>query len=283
MRTISPSQLRSMECRLQWYWAYPCGYKSNRLRPNLDLGTLVHWGLENHYRGEDPFKAMREWVDNKLPGLEWEDDQEALLDAHKLAEAMLEGYLQEYTEETFDVLHLESTVRRRLPMPYTDEKRFAMCMVVVRPDALVRDHKTGKLFSLQHKTFTRFSPQQLEVDPQFTAEIWVCQELPHALGLNEPVVGLIWNGLRKQAPGPRVKNKLFERHIVYRNEHQIQSFLTRLYHKHIETNRPNSMPIYAEPNHFRCAGCDFKLPCEEFQRGGDYKYILRTQYSKRGG
>jgi|APSaa5957512622_1039677.scaffolds.fasta_scaffold13968_4 hypothetical protein len=267
MATISPSQLRAMECRQQWAWAYRDGYKANRMGDALELGIGIHEALEVYYKGEedDPAGYFEKWF-----GIRGIDSEKML----KLGKAMLEGYVDHwYGKDEFDVLGTEKTIFRPLPVPYTDQ--VAECSVVVRLDMLVRCHRTGKLFSLDHKTFSRFNSKDIENDQQFTAQIWVGETLTDG----EPIVGVIYNGLRKQTPGPRVKLNLFERRKTFRNQAQIDAFLLRAYFQYRDAK---TWEIFPQPGSIKCNMCDFQAPCSEKQRGGDYEYLLQENYTKRG-
>lgn len=280
--TVSPSQLDAMSCRFAWYLGYKQGFKAKRSSIALELGSGIHHALDHYYAGKgDPVDCFKEWADGRIKKIspKWEDDRKAMEDAKELGTAMLTGYLETYDgKDDFTVIATEKTLKRKLPVPGTGT--LSKCNVVVRLDGLVRDHTTGKLFSLEHKTFSRLSLGQLELDHQFTAQVWVGQVLSQEMGLDEPVVGVIYNGLRKQAPGPRVKLKLFERHKLYRTERHIEVFLHRAYWQYREMNS-EKLPIYPQPNQIRCGQCDFKEVCTEYQRGGDWRFILNEQYSQR--
>jgi hypothetical protein len=39
--------------------------------------------------------------------------------------------------------------------------------------------------------------------------------------------------------------------------------------------------VYPEPDDLKCSMCDFKIPCSEYMRGGDYQYILDNLFDSR--
>lgn len=281
--TISPSQMNSMDCRLNWYWGYHEGYRPIKSSPALELGIGIHEALDKYYsEGADPVAFFEEWSDNRIRELAavWDDDNDDLLENKELGMAMLQGYVEEYDgKDNFDVIATEKTLMRRIPVPGRDT--LSKCYLVARLDGLVRDHETGKLFSLEHKTFSRFNPGHMEVDHQFTAQVWLGQNLANEMGMDEEVVGVIYNGLRKQKPSPRVRLPLFERHKLYRTEQQINVMLHRAYWQYREFNKPG-IPIYPQPNPIRCGMCGFQNVCAEYQRGGDFQFLLDEQFTKRG-
>ena len=280
-KTVSPSQLDAMGCRLAWHLGYKEGYRAMRSSEALELGTGIHAGLEYYYSGKGhPVEGFDIWAKKRMEEInpKWEDDRENMEKANDLGRGMLEGYYERWHDrDDFEVIATEKTLRRRIPVPGTGT--LSKCYLVARLDGLVRDLNTGKLFSLEHKTFSRFTLSDLELNHQFTAQVWLGKSLAEHMGIDEPVVGVIYNGLRKQLPGPRVKRELFERHKIYRTERSIDVFLHRAYWQHREMS--GNIPIFPQPNPIRCGQCDFKEVCLEYHRGGDWKFILNESFTKR--
>lgn len=273
IKTISPSQLDAFDCSLAWYWGYIKGYVPIAKSTALELGLGVHFALERYYaKKANPVKVFTKWADSQLAFLtqeaNWSDDIAAIMEARTMGIAMLEGYLDRYRgKEDFDVLFTEHTMRRKLP--------FADCYMVVRVDAIVRDRVRNKLFILEHKTFSQFNLDQLTRDHQLCAQTWVAQK-----AVNEPIEGVIYNGLRKQIPSPRTRLNLFERHHIYINEQQQVVFLRRAQGVYIRMTSPD-LTIFPQPNVVRCSMCGFKEPCSAYCRGEDYKFILANFFTKR--
>lgn len=286
MQTISPSQMRSMACRQRHFWSYKEGYRAKNSGVALELGSGIHEALDHFYSGKKEPTAVdffSKWMDDKIKMINkrFPDEKDDFIDAKTLGKAMLKGYFEEYDDgkkDQFDVIHTEQTLSRPLPLPIPGTKRMSKCRVVVRLDGLVRDHKTGKLFSLEHKTFKAFEEKSIETDPQFTAQVWVGQSLAKQLGLNEEVMGVIYNGLRKQAPSKRVKAPLFRRFNIYRNQKQIESFLFTAYWLYRESRK---WKVFPQPSPRECGICDFREPCTELMRGGNWQFLLKENYNKR--
>ena len=280
--TMSPSQLDAMACRYAWYLGYKQGYRSRRSSPALEFGTGIHAALEAHYSKKGSLiKTFEIWIDKRIRELsqEFPDAATELFDMRSLGVGMLTGYMEEYPKDDFDVLATEQYMTRPLPAPEgcPDPK----CLVSVRLDGLVRDHQTGRIFSLEHKTFERFSPQFLDLDHQMTAQVFVAQAAAEKLGFDGEVSGVLYNGLRKQLPSARTKNRMFERVKVYRNERQIEVFLHRAYHQYMESKQKD-FAIYPSPNVVRCSQCDFKDVCRAYCLGEDWRFLLAETYDKRG-
>ena len=280
---VSPSQLDAMSCRMGWYLGYVLGYRSLKITPSLDLGTGVHAGLEAFYapkRG-DPVRAFKGWAKQRRSEInpKWDDDLNAMAEIEGLGIAMLEGYVEHYgDDEELEVITTEHTLTRVIPDPETGED--SPYSLNARLDGIARHVDTGKYLSLEHKTYGRLDTGHFELNHQFTAQAWLGQDLATTLGIDEPVVGVLYNGLRKQAPGPRVKGDLFYREKIFRNEEQINSMLYRAFHQCAEVTRKD-LPIYPQPNAMRCRGCSFKEVCTEWSRGGDYQFLLDNLFTVR--
>lgn len=283
MNTISPSQLDAMSCRYAWYLGYKRGYSAKRSSSALEFGTGIHVALEAHYKkNRDPVKTFTTWADRRIRELntDFPESAEQLLDMRALGQGMLEGYLKEYDgRDDFEVLETEKYLTRPLPPP-TDKDPDPNCSISVRLDGLVRDNRTGKLFSLEHKTFSQFSLAFMNRDHQLTAQVFVGQALINSMGIEGEMAGVIYNGLRKQLPGPKVKLRLFERHQIYRNSRQIEVFLHRAYHQYMESQRKD-LAIYPQPNVVRCSQCDFSDVCLAYMLGEDWRFLLKELYEKK--
>lgn len=279
MHHISPSQLEAFNCRLQWYWNKQ-GYVPMRINQHLELGLGVHLALEKFYaERRHPVKVFTRWVDKRIAeiGTQWEDDVALMVQARTLGIVMLEGYLERYwRKEPLKIIATEHECERPLLSPKGNPTG---CNVFVRVDAIVEDIKLKQLFVLEHKTFTSFTPGQLSRDHQFVAEVWVANQLAWEL-TGRHLDGLIYNGLRKQVPSPRVKNELFERHYIYINAHQQQVFLKRAYWTWKQMSNPK-LPIFPEPNLIRCNQCYYREACAEYMSGGDYQFILDQMFTQR--
>jgi hypothetical protein len=282
-RGVSPSQLDAMSCRLAWHLGYRLGYRSLRLNPSLDLGIGIHAGLEAFYSDKSvaPAPVFEKWCRARRKEInpQWVDDLNEMASLEALGMAMLEGYTEHYGDDPdLEVIATEHMLTKRIPIP--DSEELSRYTITARLDGIVRDENTGKVFSLEHKTFSRLSTKHFDLDHQFTAQVWLGQDLVGSLGIEDEVIGVIFNGLRKQTPGPRVKDALFVREKIYRNQAQIDSMLHRAYWQCREMSS-KSIQIYPQPNPIRCQSCNFREVCIEWQRGGDYQFILDEFFISR--
>lgn len=283
--SISPSQLTSMECRLQWYWGSKKGFKPQWMRESLDLGSGVHVWMENFYipnsiqktleTTPDPFVEMQKYFDNRKEKLNFTSSDEAHKweEMVKLAHSLMEGYVQNYGEDPYrewEVLKSEETLYYPIPHPVTGEP--TPYRILARLDGIVRDLDVGSLHSLEHKTYTTYNQSHFEQDHQFTAQVLV--------GKNLGITSVIYNGIRKQRPGPRVRVPIYQREYLYRNEAQLKSFLIRAFYtaEQFYGDLSSELPIYPQPHSQKCAMCDFRTPCKLYMQGIDPKDFLDKNY-----
>lgn len=294
--TLSYSQINAFKCKLQWFWTYKEGYQPRQKTMALELGTTIHKALEQYYKNlsnnveqiynekiviEDFRNYMillyKQIRDNPML---YSNSLEDIEKTAKLGMEMLKNYFNEYRgkddftflKDKTGIIVSEHNLTRRLPG--------ARCVVVTRIDGLVRDNINKKIFVLEHKTFKRFEEDALHRDEQFTIQVWIGEKLIENLGIDEKVEGVIYNGLRKVIKSPKLKNPLFERHIVFRNSVQINYFLLNALNT-FKTIMKKKLDIYPQPDQIKCNSCNFKEPCLELLRGGDYEFILKNLFTKR--
>ncbi len=280
---ISPSALAAFSgCKQQWKWAYAEGYQSMGRNFALDVGSGVHVGLAAFYRdGIEPQEAFGGWVDEQVEkttqfmdvggediGKALQSDLEQLEDVRELGVGMLKEYMRWFHGDSLEVLAVEQRLER--PIPGTD---WTLPAII---DAVVRNHaKGGRVYVLEHKTFSRFEEWFLYKDQQFVAEAWVAETLVE----DERIAGVIYNGLRKNLPGT-TKSNLFERRFIPVNRAQIAFLLKRARGMHKELTA-GKISIYPEPSIATCRFCRFKDPCDMLLRGDDYEEYLKLMYTKR--
>lgn len=277
LSSISPTQLDTWtDCRLKWRWANPAGYQPIKRSAALELGVGIHEALARYYElmrigtRSDPVSDFTDWSDYQIARLDadditYEDDLKSLVETRTMGIAIMEGYVQHYKVEPFEIIEVEKTVSK--PLPDTD------WTLEARVDAVVRQN--GKLYILEHKTFTSLDVEQLDREHQFVAEAWLAE----SLGLGR-ISGVIYNGMRKQVPSPRVKNALFVRHYLDITGPQVKHWLKRCRSMHDQLTA-GRLSIYPEPSTMKCRFCNFKQPCTEYMRGGDFQFLLDTLYTKR--
>jgi hypothetical protein len=247
---------------LQYKWSRD--YRPERPADNYTFGTAIHYALEQYYkRKADPIQVFRKYArENNTPDPE-------------LGSLMMKNYVEHYRNERFKVLYTEQEAARPIPVPDDENpkkaRKFYIGAIV---DAIVLDLAVNKIFVLEHKTFDSFYPASLPMDQQFVIEKFIAEGLVH-----KPVSGVIYNGLRKKAEATRSTN-LFERHTIYINDPQVKVALYRAYWA-LKDIHSGHFKIYPEPATMKCNFCEFKVPCTEYMRGGDYQFILDNTFERR--
>ncbi len=280
---ISPSSLTAFSsCKQQWKWGYVDGYRYMGRNFALDVGSGVHIGLAAKYRDDsDPREVFGEWVDDQVDktkqfmdvggediGKALQSDLDSLEEVRLLGDSMLKSYMAWWAAESLEVLAVEQRLER--PIPGTD---WTFAAII---DAVVRDHaKQGRVYVLEHKTFSRFEEWFLYKDQQFVAEAWVAETL-----VDEPVAGVIYNGLRKLSPDSTSKTNPFERRVIPVNRTQIE-FLLKRARGMVKELTAGKISIYPEPSLPVCRMCSFKDPCDMLLKGDDYQEYLDLMYTKR--
>lgn len=273
---IHPTTLDKLACRLQYHWSR--NYKPIRSAPALEFGIAIHHALEIHYgQGLDPIKEFRAYVGKNFASTGLGEPE------RELGSAMLANYVNQYRRENFTVISTEQEIARRVPVAKDDPHPAPWVKdfyVAARIDAIVYDKALGKTFVLEHKTFEKFYPQFLQLSHQFVIEKYVADG--YLKKIKHPsVAGVIYNGLRKRGtPSKSKTTKLFERHVIYVTDKQVEIMLHRVYWKLMETSS-KFFPVYPEPSQMTCQFCEFKQPCIEYQRGGDWKFFFDNLYQER--
>jgi len=229
--------------------------------PALRLGTGVHAGLAAHYSGEDGVEATREWANQEVSRIksidQWDDGVETARERGNLAVEMVAGWIDWIREkdENIEVLAVEKEFSVPLVTPRGQK---AHARLRGKIDGLVLWQ--GFHWLMEHKTASSVGDayiRQLQLDEQVTTYTWAIQKY---MGIE--IMGCIYNILRTQLPGPRVKAPLFYREFVWRNKQELERIESRLYWKYREIKRKDR-PIYPNPNQFNCKGCPYWSLCVE--------------------
>jgi hypothetical protein len=154
------------------------GYVPTARNEDLLIGAAVHEGVDLLLQGGSINKSLDVAKFCYLEGKPWGDwllpEQKEILtkDGLHLVQALVYAfyvcYLDRYKDE-YEVIEVEEEINwlvRMLP-----NGNYLVCMS--RPDAILRDYKTGRLWHVSHKTTKRFTDitlSQLDVDIQRFAE-----------------------------------------------------------------------------------------------------------------
>lgn len=219
VRTSERSDFK--RCPWMWQETYLKGFGTRRVPTWAWFGTAIHAALEVRYpigtkRGSlaDTLDAFHAAV-GEATGRIWQDanailDEEEVVDAKVLGEAMLRGYVDHYgKDQEWEVVHTEQPFQIRVPHPTKAGQDIAI--YVGTWDALWRNRITGEFWLVDHKTRKSF-PQRwefYEINDQAGSYLWVAPEVLRHLGVfgkKDRIEGLMFNALKKHMPDTRPRN-----------------------------------------------------------------------------
>lgn len=75
----------------------------------------------------------------------------------------------------------------------------------------------------------------------------------------------------------------FERGTTLRSIHELESFEKRIrvMYDQMKEGLIDTSKLYPNPTSMNCAWCPMLQPCKEYEAGGDYQYLLTTNYDRR--
>lgn len=286
---ISPSSIADfMRCRR--LYGYRGAYEPRTTKTEFVLGRIVHSALESWYTGAeaDPLEQVDRLVAREMVALQYEPDYDParLEEIHQLASAMVEGYMDQYQLEdptgpdAEGVVMLAKEVSFKVPIPLTDGG-----VLKGRIDGLCYD-RYGRYWIVETKTY-KSEPNSHDLNLQTLAYVWAlntdtAEPLRERYGMpsGARIQGSLYNGLRKQLPGPRVTKPLFMRSWVGRNREELRIFG----HETLPEIHDDMavQPVRVYPNYmFLCDHCEFRAPCQAAQAGANEQYVLDSQYKRR--
>lgn len=198
-----------MRCPRKWHLSYLQGYKSPETSSALKVGTLVHAGLEAHYKGED----LTEWIHWRITA---EQDEDGMLPAEsQLAYLMLEGYL-EWLEET----GIDADLRPEYIERAVEVELMPGVNLHGTIDWTARD-PYGGLWLFDHKTtdtFGALANRRLQLSFQLLTYAWLLWQTT-----GEVPAGVALNMLRKVKRTAAAKPPFYAREFVHFNQHQLEA------------------------------------------------------------
>lgn len=318
-------------CKRKFAWGSRHGRELQTKEPQsaLWMGTGIHVALEYYYRdGENPNEVWEAWVDFES---EYIDDNSSVYDVdwdeideqRELGHDMLEYYKTvdpdekiTHKNDEFDIVSVEEKFEIPLETPNGNKSQ---CDLAGRVDGVVKDD-LGRLWLLEHKTYTNNDLSHLEMDQQASYYFWAMSKK-----YGEQFEGVLYNVLLKDTPQKPDVNKsgsvskrkkkaltreLYEQVIedqdedksdyqdtlewidensyefvkrkrVRRNDAQLEVIGHQLYTLYREMQ---GSEIYPEPMKRwgdMCNDCSFKTPCQLANEGRNPNPTLNQQFEKR--
>ena len=169
MTTFSYSQVRTYDtCQYMWYTTYKRGIRRIFATKPMELGSAVHAGLANYFRGDDFLQGILTWANQTMPG--WEDEGvtgDFALIAQALREIVYDAIL-------ICARAIKSMAGRYIPVMYEGQpiverefrvpigKDYFVCVI----DLCVHDRETGQIMLLDFKV-----REKMGSEPEFDFDV----------------------------------------------------------------------------------------------------------------
>lgn len=211
---IHTSDIRAYwKCRRAWDYSSPLrkNLEPDRVYAPFMLGRAVHYGLEWYYKGIPVAKSLDAFFakeKEKLEKVGMLDEERPVFDEQVvMARELLDHYVEwtthaksNWSDDKFDFLKYEH--QWNLPLITPTGRVSSQITLGGRFDGLVRRRDDGTLWLWETKTSRSISElaDTLWNDIQATIYAWAASTI-----YNEPVVGVVYNIIRKKVPTyPRV-------------------------------------------------------------------------------
>jgi RecB family exonuclease len=269
VRRVNQSELTTfMRCPRKWNLSYIQGFEPEEKSSALTVGSLVHAGLEAHYRGGDALSVIPELEEGE------DHDPDTLLSA-----IMLEGYL-EWLEETGidagDLTPIWVENQMEIPLGVIGGQEVVLHGTV---DWTARD-PFGQLWLFDHKTVAAFGAlvdRRLQLSFQLLTYAWMLRE-----STGEAPAGVVLNMLRKVKRTASAKPPFYAREAVQFNAAQLDNHGKNLYRViermlQAEADGDN----YPVPDSDCTWKCPFLQVCPLMDDGSDIMGALNELYVRR--
>jgi len=244
----------------------------------LHLGTLVHEALAYYYTPrKTPNKeealifynqrAQEELIRLQLPQemyQEFEKDKE-------LGYNMLKYYFEEFApaNDDFKVLSIEQEVSARIKTPKNTSSHI---LFGGRVDGIIQHRGQNLIF--EHKTAASLDTNNLILDEQMSAYMWVCNQMGYQID------GILYNIIRKVNPySPRSKPPYVYREIIYRNHLELENQGRQLYQEAQDIRSCKN--FYRNPSRDCNWKCAYRNLCMAEIDGSDIQYLVEANFVKK--
>lgn len=308
-----------INCPRHWLFMSHNGLNLEPITKNdkLRLGSIWHKAMEAYYDRKSlpedevdamgwAFSALDIAIEGDKAELErtlgddfYNDDTLQLLAKDTdLLRILLEGYghWSENEATPADGDFKVRAVERRFIVPTEDPNgKRSKCYLAVKADGIIE--MGDWLYILEHKTRGVSSsvadPKGLNLDLQIGLQTLALRTA--ATEVDGVVRGVVYNLVRKQKPGPRVKSPIYGRHIVYRSQHELDNLADYLYLVYREMRKVTTLckkygweaatQVRYNPQIWGtgyCSwGCAVKEICEALNRGDDAELLMKAHLKTR--
>ncbi len=283
INVVSFSELDAYrQCPHKWDLGYRQRWRSDKVGPALQKGTLWHEVLEAHYRQllsfqgkilPDEYKAdqLRRATAPLLYNGRGEQDE-----IQALVEWMYVGYLNRWgMDPDWRIVAVEHAMEVWLPTRNGTRSRFKIKLKI---DLVIRIRLQGKwrLWIVDHKSGKDLpSDKELDLDDQFGLYTWAMRQAGHE------VFGTIYDAARTQRNkddseiGQPLDTR-FKRVLMQRNDHELDLLAVEAWAdaKAAYATPPGQAPRHVDTQKCRWR-CDFTEACLAGRRGIDEIGFLR--------
>lgn len=254
-----------MRCPRKWGLAYLNGYSNAETSSALKTGSLVHKGLELHYKGGDYADAF------PVEGV----DVEAWGSEEELSWLMLEGYMEWLEDTGVDSDWTIEMVEQKLEVPLGS---IGGVDVVLHGtlDWVARDG-LDRLLIVDHKTVAAFGAlvdRRLQLSFQLLTYSWMYWQ---ATGKRPD--GVLLNMLRKVKRTAAAKPPFYAREEVYFNENHLKAHgahIRQIVQAMLQAERDGA--VYPVPDQDCTWKCPFMGVCAMMDDGSDIAGALNELF-----
>lgn len=304
-----------INCPRKWFFLSHNGLNlepQNRSN-KLTVGSLWHKMLEEYYKdgvGDFPSglraleEGIRELREESFNGMEFGEfgpdptETKAQLDKdEELLRILFEGYPDWANHHAYpsdkEFARVEAERRMLAPLK-TPKGNKSRAYLAAKLDGIVEKQDTSH-WVLEHKTrgvsTSVSNPDGLTLDLQLGIQLFLLRQY---VDPKYKVQGSIYNLVRKQKPGPRVKSPIYGRHQIFRSEYELELLEQYLYKIYREMKQASDL---GKKKGWRAAGelrynpqiwgglctwgCPVKNICEALNRGEDVEYLMRAELQPR--
>lgn len=269
---------------MRWLYRWVLGYRTLRYSPALDIGSLVHRGLESVYGAEAhgdvdvAVGTMRAYREENYPGADPGDAETAFA----IAEGAVRGYWAVHgaKDAAWKVVAVEQGFWKPKGLPTAG--RIDMVVEVGEQNG---DDVRG-LWLVEHKTAGSIDEdyvRELSMDPQVQDYILGARAAPWG----KKVRGVIYNVIRKPSIRPKQGESLaaYQNRLVEDYQARPEFYFYRAYLRadlgvlkrqrgdvgmiqlemSIDRQRwaSRQLPPFRHVSKLTCRGCDFLVPCRD--------------------
>lgn len=264
-------------CGFQWYMGYKLGFATEKGRP-LELGSMVHKGLQHLYTAVMNGVSPREWFETMFQGTveRWLTEDEKSIQYVADATWLLDRYST--VCEAKDLGHTVYAVEYHFLIPVTTRK--GRPFLLQGYIDLITIDSNGRFWAWDHKTGQKaWTPAEVLFDPQLPLYLVCLREL--GLVIDGQVTNWI-NSYPYKKRDEVTNDKLFKRDPLLRGTAQLveiaRTILTRA-DDWLDALEGSEVPLRNMRRD--CRFCSFQDPCQVAMGGTPVEEALSMTHKRK--